>query len=272
MTSPASVVEYVDTHCHPVLLGDSGLLDAAWESCSEHRVTQVISVGLNLEDSDRNRQMAESRSGVFFTVGWHPHETLPPDAAQVRALDELLGHPRAVAVGEIGLDLYFRPGYHETTFENQMTSINIMMELAQTHAKPVVIHSRDAHLETLTALAAWPAVKGVMHCFSGTAEFSKQCMDLGYVPSFSGIVTFGSAKDIQGAAVSVADGEYLVETDAPFLAPVPMRGKSNLPGYVAHTAAGIARLRQQPVEEVALQTTRRARSLFGLGDTDLLPT
>ena len=262
--------ELVDTHCHPVLLHERGLLDAAWESCREFGVSQIVAVGLNVDDSDANRVLAEEHAGVFFTVGWHPTQKRSPDRAELDALDELLRHPRAVAVGEIGLDLFFREGYHDTPEETQQRSLDIMMELAQTHAKPVVIHSRDAHRATLDALSRWPKVGGVMHCFSGDEAYAKSCSELGYAISFSGIVSFSSAKDIQAAARGVAEGNFLVETDAPYLAPVPMRGKTNLPGYVAHTARAVATLRDQPYEAIAAASTATARRIFGLSDADVI--
>jgi TatD DNase family protein len=264
------MTELIDTHCHPVLLREEGLLDTAWESCAAEGVTQVIAIGLNVEDSDRNREIAEAHPGVFFTVGWHPQEKTSPDAKQLAALDELLRHPRAVGVGEIGLDYFFRPGYHETTVETQQRSLEMMMELARTHNKPAVIHSRDAHDATVDALKRHPDVGGVMHCFSGDRAFGEACIDAGYVLSFSGIVSFSTAKDIQSAAAAVPATKYLVETDAPFLAPVPMRGKRNLPGYVAHTARAVAKLRDEDFETVALASTTNARRVFSLPSADVI--
>jgi TatD DNase family protein len=262
-------VELIDTHCHPVLLQEKGVLRQAWESCAAAGVVQVIAVGLNLDDSRKNQVFANTTPGVFFTVGWHPHESRPPTPAELEGLNGLLDDPRAVAVGEIGLDLFFRPGYHETTFEAQLESLDAMMELARVHNKPVVIHARDAHEEILAAMANWPAVTGVMHCFSGDRGFAERCLELGYVLSFSGIVSFKNAHDIQSVAQMVGPEEFTVETDAPFLAPVPHRGEVNLPGFVMHTAQAVADLRSQALEEVAALSTATARRVFALppGDT-----
>ena len=262
--------QLIDTHCHPVLLRERGLLDAAWESCAQAGVVQMVAVGLDAEDSDANRQIAEENSGVFFTVGWHPNQSRSPERTELEALDRLLAHPRAVAVGEIGLDYFFRPGYHETAIEVQQRSLDMMMELAQSHQKPVVIHSRDAHDATLEAMRRWPKVRGIMHCFSGDKQFASDCLALGYLVSFSGIVSFSNAADIQGVAKTVASDEFLVETDAPFLAPVPMRGKPNLPGYVAHTARAVAHLRGETFDEVASASTNNARRVFALPADDRL--
>jgi TatD DNase family protein len=263
----------VDTHCHLALLEDRGLLDKAMESAAEAGVEQVVSIGLDVDDSDRNRQLAERFSGVYFTVGWHPHKPAPPDTAQLAALDELLRHPRAVAVGEIGLDAYWRPGYHDTPLEVQRSGLRLMLELAAAHGKPVVIHDRDAHAEVLDELSSWrdrgdvpEQPLGVMHCFSGDAEVAVRAVALGMLCSFAGTVTFPRSDAVQDAARMLDAGAIVVETDAPFLAPVPHRGRPNLPGYVADTAAAVARLRGVDAASLAAQTTANARRLFRLHD------
>ena len=231
----------------------------------QHKITTLRKrLASAQSDSDRNRVIAEAHDNVWYTVGWHPHEPLAPDAAQLRALDELLGHPRAVAVGEIGLDLFFRPGYHDTPLDEQRRAMHAMLDLAGAHRKPVVVHDRDAHAEVLATIREHPAVRGVMHCFSGDAVFAQECVAAGYAISFSGIVTFPRSEPIQAAAVAVGEHDYVVETDSPFLAPVPHRGRPNLPGYVAATAAAVARLRQVGEGEARAQSTATARRLFNL--------
>ncbi len=261
----------VDTHCHLVLLEERGLLAQALEGAAAAGVDQIISVGLNLDDSDRNRVIAEAHPDVYFTVGWHPHETAPPDPRQVEALAALLRHPKAVAVGEIGLDLFFRPGYHEVPLEVQEQSFRSMLELAQDAAKPVLIHDRDAHDEVLAAVRRVPGSRGVMHCFSGDAAYAQRCAELGFIASFSGIVTFPRSDPIQAAARSVADDGYVVETNSPFLSPAPERGKPNLPERVAITAAAVAGLRGMTVEAVRAATTSTARRVLGIGSPAASP-
>ena len=256
----------VDSHCHLVLLRERGMLDEALDAAVGEGVEHIVSIGLNVEDSDANRAIAEHHAGVFFTVGWHPHEKRPPDAAQLRALDELLRHPRAVAVGEIGLDQYWRPGYHEVPLDVQQRQMRMMLELAATHGKPVVVHDREAHDEVLAALDDAPGVRGVMHCFSGDASFAQRCVDRGMVLSFAGTVTFPRSEDIQGAAATAPDEAFVVETDAPFLAPVPYRGRPNQPAYVAATCAAVAALRGVDPSTAARQSTENARRLFALPD------
>jgi TatD DNase family protein len=261
----------VDTHCHLVLLDERGLLEEALGAAAAAGVEQIVSVGLNVEDSDLNRELAERYPGVFFTVGWHPHEKAAPDAAQLRSLEELLGHPRAVAVGEIGLDWFWRPGYHEVAPEVQRRSMRLMLELAAAHGKPVVIHDRDAHEDVVAELrdafgGGELTDRGVLHCFSGDAALARTAGELGMVCSFAGTVTYPRTDGIREAARSVGEGGYVVETDAPFLAPVPHRGRPNQPAYVAATAAAVAGLRGEPTAEVARSATATARRLFGLPD------
>jgi TatD DNase family protein len=254
----------VDTHCHLALLDERGLLDAALEGAEAAGVDQIISVGLNLDDSDRNRLIAERYPNVYFTCGWHPHEPAPPDARQLDALAALLRHPKAVAVGEVGLDLFFRPGYHEVPLEVQERSFRSMLELARDADKPVLIHDRDAHDEVLAAVARTTGSHGVMHCFSGDAAHARRCAELGFIASFSGIVTFPRSDPIQEAARKVASDGFVVETDSPFLSPAPQRGRVNLPERVAITAAVIAGLRGMTVEDVRAATTRTARRVLAL--------
>lgn len=256
----------MDSHCHLVLLAERGLLDEALQAAEQAGVEQIVSIGLNVEDSDANRTIAELHPGVFFTVGWHPHEKRPPDAAQLRALEDLVRHPRCVAVGEVGLDQYWRPGYHEVPLEVQQRQLRIMLELAAEHEKPVVVHDRDAHDEVLRALHDVPGTRGVMHCFSGDAPFARRCAEGGMLASFAGTVTFPRSEGIQAAAAAVGEDGWMVETDAPFLAPVPFRGRTNQPAYVAATCAAVASLRGVDPSTAARQATENARRLFSLPD------
>jgi TatD DNase family protein len=169
-------------------------------------------------------------------------------------------------VGEVGLDCHWRPGYHEVPLDVQQRQLRAMLELAAAHGRPVVVHDRDAHEETLQALDEVPGTHGVMHCFSGDADFARRCAARGMLASFAGTVTFPRSEGIQAAAASVAAGGYTVETDAPFLAPVPWRGRDNQPAYVAATCAAVARLRDIEPATAARQATENARRLFRLPD------
>jgi len=269
----ASHTPLVDSHCHLQILAErdgAAGVERALEQAVGAGVVQIVCPGLNLEDSDRCREVAEAYPGVFFTVGWHPHEPAAPDRAQLDALDQLLRHPRAVGVGEVGLDQYWRPGYHETSLQVQQAALHQMLELARAHSLPVVIHDRDSHAEVLAAVDAVPGVRGVMHSYTGDPAHARSCQKRGFLLSFSGMVTFPRSEGIQAAAREVDADGYLVETDSPFLAPVPHRGQPNTPAFVAATAAAVARLRDVEPAEVAAETTASARRLFALPADDLL--
>lgn len=255
----------IDTHCHLALLEQRGLLDSALERAEQAGVIAMVTIGVNLEDSERNRSIAERSPRVWFTVGWDPQQDHAPDRAELEELSALLRHPRAVAVGEVGLDTNFRPGYHETPLEVQRRSFRLMLELAAEHGKPVVIHDRDAHDAVLDELTAGPPPAGVvMHCFTGDATHVHRCAERGCVVSFSGIVTFRNARGIQAAAREVAPDLYVVETDSPFLAPHPHRGSVNEPARVADTARCVAELRESTFEAVCDETTATALRVFRL--------
>jgi TatD DNase family protein len=153
----------------------------------------------------------------------------------------------------------------------QQHSFRAMLELARDAGKPVLIHDRDAHDEVLAAVSEVPGSRGIMHCFSGDAAFARRCASIGFIASFSGIVTFPRSESIQDAARTVADDGFVVETDSPFLSPAPQRGKPNLPERVAITAAAVARLRGVPVEEVRAATTRTAHRVLGIGTPTAAP-
>jgi TatD DNase family protein len=256
---------FIDTHCHLPLLEDRGMLQQAIEGAHADGVEAMVTIGVNLDDSDRNRRIAEAHDTVWFAVGWDPQQSREPDAAELDALGALLRHPRAVAVGEVGLDLFFRPGYHETPVEVQQRSLRAMLELAADAGKPVVIHDRDAHDEILDAVSRVPAAHGVMHCFTGDARHMQRCAEHGFAVSFSGIVTFPRSDDIQAAAVAAPADMIVLETDAPFLTPVPHRGTVNVPARVVDTAHRVAALRNVTLEALARLTSANARRIFALG-------
>lgn len=257
----------IDTHAHLVLLEERGLLERALEGAAKADVQAIVTVGVSLDDSERNRVIAEAHENVWFTVGWDPQQPTAPDPAEMNALAALLRHSKAVAVGEVGLDLFFRPGYHETPLEVQRRSLHAMLELAADQGKPVVIHDRDAHDEVIDSLSEVTAASGVMHCFTGDAAHMRRCVQRGFMVSFAGIVTFARTDALQQAAREAPAAAYVVETDSPFLAPVPHRGRVNLPEHVAHTAARLAELRAESLDVVRGRSTANALRMFGLGHT-----
>lgn len=249
----------VDSHCHldfPDLASDiSGVLarmQAANVGCA-------VCVGVNLEDFPRVLALSEHHPELYATVGVHPEYTDTEEPTMARLL-ELADHPRVIAIGETGLDYYWQKDRPEWQRQRFRTHIRAARECG----KPLVVHMRDAADDTLTILAEEGAstVGGIMHCFTETWDVARRALDLGFLISFSGIVTFRNAKAIHEVARLAPLDRILVETDAPYLAPVPYRGKRNEPSYVRHVAEGVASLRGITTEEVTSATTSNFYRLF----------
>ncbi|MEN8206568.1 MAG: TatD family hydrolase [Pseudomonadota bacterium] len=252
----------VDSHCHLDRLDLSqfdGRLNGLLAAAAERDVGHFLCVSINLEDYPAMLQIAEQHDQVSASVGLHPNEQGGHDPG----IDELVDyakHPKIIAIGETGLD-YFRS---EGDLEWQRDRFRRHIAAAKQSGKPLIIHSRDAREDTLRILEEESAGEagGVMHCFTGDWEMAQRAMDLNFYISFSGIVTFKSAQELQDIAKRMPADRYLVETDSPYLAPVPHRGKPNQPAFVRHVAEFIAELRGESYEQVAATTTENFRTLF----------
>jgi TatD DNase family protein len=259
----------IDTHAHldfPELAGDLG---ACLERAAHVGVKRIVTIGIGVSESLRAVEIAAARPEVFATVGIHPHGARPLDAALRNDLKTLARRPKVVAVGEIGLDYYRdrqpRP-IQRRCFEEQL-------ELAGELGLPVVVHVRDAYEDALNIIAVHadrlPGV--VLHCFSGDWAAAERCLAWGCYLSMPGTVTFAKARMQQEVARRMPVERLLLETDAPFLAPEPHRGKVNEPAYLLHTARKVASLRQVPLAELAQATTRNAMTVFRLGEAEAEP-
>ncbi|MAT05953.1 MAG: LuxR family transcriptional regulator [Acidimicrobiaceae bacterium] len=246
-----------DSHCHVYDERMPGGPAAALDAARAAGVTGMVAVGCDRPTSEASIAVAAEHEDVWATVGLHPH-----DADQgVDTIVDLIGSPRVVAIGEAGLD-YF---YDNSPRGLQRAAFAAQIQLAHDHGLPLVIHTRDAWDDTFDVLDAEGLPDGtIFHCFTGGPDEARACLDRGAHVSFSGIVTFRSATDLQAAARLVPLDRMLIETDAPYLAPMPHRGKTNQPAYVAHTAQFIADLRDVRVAEVAQATDRTARAVFRL--------
>jgi TatD DNase family protein len=252
----------VDSHCHLDMLDLApfgGSVDGVLEAACASDVGHFLCVAVNLEDYPAMLRIAEAHDNVSASVGLHPNERggHEPD---IDELVQLARHPKVVAIGETGLD-YFRS---EGDLDWQRDRFRRHIVAAKQAGKPLIIHSRDAGEDTIAILAEEQAdeVGGVMHCFTGDREMAQQAMALNFHISFSGIVTFRSAAALQEVARTMPLDRMLVETDCPYLAPVPHRGKPNQPAYVRHTAEFIAELRGESYETIAAATTANFVRLF----------
>jgi len=252
----------IDSHCH---LDPNYFKEGAEPVLARARqsgVSAFVCIGVGgLVEARYACALAAQERDVVATVGVHPHDAAQNDAALETALTELAAGERVVAVGEIGLDYH----YDHSPRDTQKAVFRRYLQLAREVEKPVVIHTRNAAADTLDILESENArdVGGVIHCFSEDLAFARRALDLGFVLSFSGIVTFKRAEAIQEVARWVSADSYLVETDSPYLAPIPKRGKQNEPAFLLHTAAFVAELRGQSLGQVASETTQNALRLFG---------
>lgn len=253
---------FVDSHCHinfPELAENIGDVLARMR---DNDVTTALCVSVNLADFPQVLALAEQHSNIYASVGVHPdYEGVEePDVAR---LLELARHPRVIAIGETGLDYFRLKGDLEWQRERFRTHIRAARE----SGKPLIIHTREAADDTLRIMAEEHAaeVKGVMHCFTESWEVAEAALAMGFYISFSGIVTFKNAKQLKEVAQRVPLERMLIETDSPYLAPVPHRGKLNQPAYVKHVAEEIAVLRGISTSEIARHTTANFEHLFHPG-------
>ncbi len=265
-SSPAlsTGVTLVDSHCHldeARFAGDRAAVIARAQAVG---VTRMVTIGAS-EELRANHDaiaLAQQHAGVFATVGVHPHAASTVSPAVIEEIARLARTPKVVAIGETGLDYY----YDNSPRAQQQEAFRQFVQLARQLQLPVVVHLRDAYEDAVAILREEKAaeVGGVIHCFSGDRPAARAFLDLGFHLSFSGIVTFKNADELRAVARMTPADRLLVETDAPFLAPVPHRGKRNEPAYVVLTAAAIAVVRQQPLDELAALTRTNTERLFRL--------
>lgn len=227
-------------------------------------VGEMAVVGFDEETIKKSLALSAEYPFIQSIIGWHPTEAGSYSLQVEKKLQELLTTPKVVALGEIGLDYYWM----EDPKEVQAKVFRRQIAIAKEMNLPISIHTRDAIEDTYSILKEEniQGIGGIMHSFSGNSEWMKKFLDLGMHISFSGVVTFKKAIELQEAAKVVPVDRLLVETDAPYLAPVPYRGKRNEPGYTRYVVEKIAELREQPFEEIAKQTTNNAHQLFRLAD------
>ncbi len=257
---------FIDSHCHldfPELAKD---LQEVLHKMQENQVTHALCVSVNLPDFPRIRALVESHQNLFASVGVHPdyEDQLEPQAEQ---LAELADHPKVIAIGETGLDYYRLQG----DLEWQRERFRQHIRAARKVNKPLIIHTRSAAADTLQIMQEEGAaeVGGVMHCFTESWEVAQQAIAMNFYISFSGIVTFKNAVALKEVAKNVRLDRMLIETDSPYLAPVPFRGKLNQPAFVRYVAEEIARLRAVSVEDIAAATTSNFFNLFKIIRNDL---
>ena len=258
------MAELIDTHAHLFYEHFESDLPEVIARARAAGVAAVVAIGTTAESSARCVELAGRFEGVWATAGVHPNEALQARPDGRERVAALLAGPRVVGVGETGLDRHWK----DTPFDVQEEWFAWHMELGRATGLPVVIHSRDCEADMLRVLRAaydeHGPIKGVMHSFVGTAAAAEAYVAMGLYLSFAGMLTYKNAAELRAVASTVPRDRLLVETDSPYLPPVPMRGKRNEPAYVRYTAEALAQAQGASPEELAAVTTRNARALFGL--------
>ena len=246
----------IDSHCHLNYLDNP---EEAVERAKEAGVTSCLCISVDEAGFSGVKALATRYANIWATAGVHP------DAAggNLEWIEAELAHERVVAVGETGLDYLHADS--ASAQARQREAFALQLCLGVRHNMPVVVHTRQAEKDTLDLLQAHMGVEGVLHCFTESWSMAKQALDQGFYISISGIVTFKNAENVRDVAAKVPADRLLIETDSPWLAPVPKRGKTNEPAYVAHTAAFLAELRQTPLETLCQETADNFVRLFGCG-------
>jgi len=258
----------IDTHAHLDFRqfddDRNAVLDRAWQA----GLIAVITIGIDLKTSRAAVALAEAHERVFATVGFHPHDAKTADDAALIELRDLARHSRVVAIGEMGLDFY----RDRSPRDVQRRVFRRQLQIAAELGKPVVVHDREAHADTLEILRQWIAesqttfseYRGVLHCFSGNLALAQAVIELGFFIGVDGPITYRNARKLPDIVKALPLDRLLVETDAPFLTPHPHRGQRNEPAYVRLVAEKIADTKNLPLEEVAQATTANAKALFQL--------
>ena len=249
----------VDSHCHLDFPDLANRMPDVLQRMQENQVSLAVCIGVNLEDFPKVISLAEQHPQLYATVGVHPEYTDVEEPDEDRLL-ALADHPKVIAIGETGLDYYWQKDQPEWQRDRFRTHIRA----AKRCGKPLVVHTRDSAADTLRVLKeeGADAVGGVMHCFTENWDIARLALDLGFYLSFSGIVTFKNATIVKDVAQKCPIDRLLVETDSPYLAPAPYRGKPNEPAYVRYVADEIAKLRSISIDEVHQTTTDNFFSLF----------
>ena len=250
----------IDTHAHIDMECYEARLNEVFTNAKEAGVEKIILPGVNSESFDKIITLIEKYDFLYGALGVHPSELDSFNDAAKNKMIELAKHDKIVAIGEIGLDYY----WDKETAETQKKVFRSQIEIAHEVSKPLLIHDRDAHEDSLNILKEMDADKlgVVMHCFSGSVEFAQQCLKEGYYLALGGVTTFKNAKKAKEVAKMVPLDKLLLETDSPYLTPTPHRGEENEPAYVRFVAQEIADLRGISLEEVDKQTTLNANNLF----------
>lgn len=252
---------FIDTHAHLQWEDYKDDFEKIVENAKKADIGLILNVGTTLKTSQEAIAIADKHDPIFATVGIHPHDAKAGNDDALSHLKNLAKHPKVMAIGEIGLDFF----YEHSPRPSQIDIFVKQLEIAKQLSLPVSIHCRDAFGACFDHLKKLKIESGVFHCFTGTEEEAKQAIEMGYYLSISGIVTFKKSLALQETVKKIPLEHLMIETDSPYLAPEPYRGKRNEPAYVVEVAKKIAALKKLPLEKIAEFTTQNAKTLFKFG-------
>jgi len=249
--------QFIETHAHLDMIKRKSS-DVVQEALT-NGVFKIITIGVDIESSEDNLLLSEKLENVYTAIGFHPHESKKMNSDEYFKLEKMLLNPKNVALGEIGLDYY----YQHSTIEEQKTAFREQIDLAKKYDLPIIIHDRDAHQDTMEILKEkGKDLKIVFHCFSGDRQMAQWCIKNNYYFGIGGVVTFKNAKNLVQIVKEIPLKNILLETDSPFLTPIPYRGKPNEPKYIPIIAEKIAEIKGIKIDEVGKVTTENARKIF----------
>ncbi|MEC2076582.1 TatD family hydrolase [Metabacillus fastidiosus] len=251
-----------DTHAHLNALQYENDVEEVIQRALDEGVSEIVVVGFDRETIERAMELIEEYDFIYAAIGWHPVDAIDMTDKDLQWIRELSEHPKVVAIGEMGLDYY----WDKSPKDIQKEVFRKQIALAKEVKLPIIIHNRDATADVVAILEEEGAseVGGIMHCFTGSLEVAKQCMDMNFYISFGGPVTFKNAKKPKEVVQEIPLDRLLIETDCPYLTPHPFRGKRNEPGYVKYVAEEIAKLRNLSYEEIAKKTSDNGKKIFGI--------
>lgn len=263
--SITAMPKFIDSHAHLDFPEYADELDAVIERARLAGVSKMLTVGTTLEGSLSSLEIAKKFPFIYSTAGVHPHEATSVKEGTLSEIHKIATHAKVVAIGEVGLDYH----YEHSPRDIQKKVFSDFIAMAKDCNLPLIIHTREAEADTIDILTSQRAgdAGGVIHCFSGSLDMAKRCTDMGFYISIPGIVTFNKATNVHDVVRNIPIDRMLIETDSPFLAPVPFRGKRNEPSYVVKVAEKVAELKGLSLEDVARITTLNAEKLFNLGDS-----
>tara|TARA_B100001094_G_scaffold136954_1_gene132630 strand:- start:73 stop:825 length:753 start_codon:yes stop_codon:yes gene_type:complete len=250
-------MELIDTHSH-IYYDKYTDINEVLDRARDNNISKIICVGVDIESSYKSITLAEKYDMIYATAGFHPHESKDAKKNYIKELENLLSHEKVVALGEIGLDFFYKHSDKET-------QINIFEEqllLAKSMDIPCIIHNRESDKELINSINKTKNNNGVVHCFASNLDLATELIKLGFHLSFTGLITF--AKELKHVIENIPIEKIMVETDSPYLTPIPHRGKRNEPYMVKYIAMEIAKIKNIPFEQVATQTTKTAKKFFDI--------